>query len=97
MEAQIEVEMVTSRPKKGKDKGRTHFVTSVTITAPKEEELSYLPSPTTILGYSLYNINFIMNTGVPLSLMRTLRHRTMRKLTIMDTEAHAQGIEGESR
>lgn len=70
----MEAEMMISRLRKGREKGKACPATSITNAALGKEDLSYLPLFTTVLGSLLLNVDLVIDIGMPLSLIRTFRH-----------------------
>lgn len=94
LKAQIKMQLATFKPKKGKGRDKARPSTTITVTAPGED-LSYIPHSNTVLGSILRNATLVMDTRVPLSLMRSLKYHTIEESVVVDMEKHDQSTKGE--
>lgn len=70
---QIEIEMAASRLRKEKSRGKAQPFTTVITVTPEERDYSYLPTPIIVLGFTLCNVDLVIDIGVPLPLVRSPR------------------------
>lgn len=70
----MEAELLASRPKKSKGKGRVQLFTSAIVATPIGDDLSYLSPMNTILGETLRDVPLATDIGGPLKLKESLRH-----------------------
>lgn len=88
LRASMEVEMIASRPRKGKGRGNVWPIASITIVIPGEDDVSYLPSCMIVFGSSLCNVDLVIDIVVPFSPMRTPRYWAARESMVDNMEEH---------
>lgn len=97
----MEAQLATFKLKKSKGKGKVRPFTSVTIVVLARKDLSYLPSPNTMLKATLRDMPLVTDTGVSLLPKKSPWHRIMETLVLVDEEgnekAKEEGVEALKR
>lgn len=90
IDASIKVELLASRPKNSKGKGKVWLCTFTTATASVGDDLSYLPLAHTILRETFWDVSLAINTGALLELRRSSRHQPMESSVLLDEDEDAK-------